>query len=97
MSGKKSNVRIKKFASVVAARVSVVTKLSPVVWVGWEIRPGEKYFGLIRRADGTVERTRLERDDLQAASTFVTAHQRQDPASIRGRELRRVNSVRDSH
>jgi hypothetical protein len=54
--------------------VSLERELAPVVWVGWQIRRGEEYFGVVQRADGTVERTRLERDDLQAAADFVTAH-----------------------
>jgi hypothetical protein len=73
----------------------VVTNLSPVVWIGWEILPGEQYFGLIRRADGTVERTRLERDDLQAAGEFVAAQTTRTAASIHARRLARVHS-RDS-
>src|SRR5258707_14607036 len=72
------------------ARGAVERDLSPVVWVGWQIRPGEKYFGVIQRADGTVERTRLERDDVQAAADFVTAYKSGDAASIHGRKLRRV-------
>jgi hypothetical protein len=36
-----------------AARVTMVKELSPVVWGGWQIRRGEKYFGLKQRADGT--------------------------------------------
>jgi hypothetical protein len=70
--------------------VSSETDLSPVVWVGWQIRRGEKYFGVIQRADGSIERTRLERDDLQAAADFVTAHKVGNAASIRGRKLRRL-------
>jgi len=65
-------------------------ELAPVAWVGWQIRRGEKYFGVVQRADGTVERTRLERDDLQAAADFVTAHNMGNAASIRGRQLCRV-------
>jgi hypothetical protein len=65
-------------------------ELAPVVWVGWQIRPGEKYFGIIGRADGTIERTRLERDDLQAAADFVAAHKMGNAASIRGRQVRRL-------
>jgi hypothetical protein len=49
-------------------------ELAPIVWVGWQIRRGEKYFGISGRADGTVERTRLERDNLSAAADSVTAH-----------------------
>jgi len=78
MSRKKLKATIETLGSteamVVAPRVGVATNPSPVVWVGWVIRPGEKYFGFIRRADGTVERTRLERDDLRAAADYVTAH-----------------------
>jgi hypothetical protein len=66
-------------------------ELAPVVWVGWQIRPGEKYFGVVQRADGTVERTRLERDNLQAAADFVTAHQKGHAASIRGRQVQRYS------
>jgi hypothetical protein len=95
MSSKKRKSNIKGFRPVPAARVSVVKTLSPVVWVGWQIRPGEKYFGFIRRADGTVERTRLKRDDLQAAAEFVDLQRVQNAASIRGRQLLGVKS-RDS-
>jgi len=70
--------------------VSPERVLAPVVWVGWQIRRGEKYFGVVQRADGTVERTRLERDDLQAAADFVTAHKMGNAKSIRGRQLRRL-------
>lgn len=91
MSSKKPKGRIKKFSSVVTARVNVET-LSPAVWAGWETRAGEKYFGLIRRADGTIERTRLERDDLQATAEFVAAQRARNAASIRGRQLVRVDS-----
>jgi hypothetical protein len=55
-------------------KISPGRELAPVTWVGWQIRPGEKYYGVVQRADGTVEQTRLERDDLQAAAEFVTAH-----------------------
>lgn len=87
MSGqnrKKSIVRVN------SARVSVERELAPVVWVGWQIRRGEKYFGVIQRADGTVERTRLERDNLKAAADFVTAHRMGQAAAIRGRQVRRL-------
>jgi len=60
------------------------------VWVGWQIRRGEKYFGIIQRVDGTIERTRLELDDLKAAADFVTAHKMGQAASIRGRHVRRA-------
>ena len=73
-----------------AVEVSWGGKLAPVVWVGWQIRPGEKYFGVVQRADGGVERTRLERDDLRAAADFVTAHKMGQAGSIRGRQLRRL-------
>lgn len=66
------------------------SELAPVVWVGWQIRRGEKYFGIVQRADGTVERTRLERDDLEAAADFVTAHKMGQAASIRGRQVQRI-------
>jgi hypothetical protein len=66
-------------------------ELAPVVWVGWRIRPGEKYFGVIQRADGTVERTRLERDDLQAAADFVTAYMQRQATRIRARKVQRLN------
>ncbi len=92
MSAKKPKGNIKKFRPVPAARVSVVKALSPVSWVGWEIRPREKYFGLIRRADGTVERTRLKRDDLQAAAEFVDAQKAQNIAAIRVGDWLRVKS-----
>lgn len=82
--------RKKKIVRVSSARVSVETKLAPAVWVGWQIRPGERYFGVIQRADGSVQRTRLERDDLQAAADFVTAHKVGRAASIRGRQVRRM-------
>lgn len=72
------------------SKVLLVTEPAPVVWVAWQIRPGEKYLGVIQRADRTIERTRLERDDLQAAADFVTAHKMGKAASIRGRKLRRV-------
>ena len=65
--------------------------LAPVVWVGWQIRRGEKYFGVIQRADGTVERTRLERDNLQAAADFVTACMQRQATRIRARQVRRLN------
>lgn len=64
--------------------------VSPVVWVGWQIRRGEKYFGVIQRADGSIERTRLERDDLRAAADFVSAHQLGAAKSIRGRQVQRL-------
>jgi hypothetical protein len=73
-----------------AVKVAPKTELSLVVWVGWEIRRGEKYFGVVQRADGTIERTRLERDDLQAAADFVTAHKMGQAASIRGRQVQRL-------
>jgi hypothetical protein len=73
-----------------AVKISSGRELAPVVWVGWQIRRGEKYFGVVQRADGTVERTRLERDDLQAAADFVTAHKVGNAASIRGRRLWRL-------
>jgi hypothetical protein len=92
MSSKKRKGNIKGLPSVPGARVSVVKTLSPVVWAGWQIRPGEKYFGFIRRADGTVERTRLKRDDLQAAAEFVDAQRARNAASIRGRQLTGVKS-----
>jgi hypothetical protein len=92
MSSKKRKSGIQTLRSIPAARVSVVQTLSPVVWVGWQIQPGEKYFGLIRRADGTVERTRLKRDDLQAAAEFVDAQRPRNAASIRGRQLTGVKS-----
>ena len=63
---------------------------APVVWVGWQIRRGEKYFGVIQRADGTVERTRLERDNLKAAADFVTAYRMGQAAAIRGRQVQRL-------
>jgi hypothetical protein len=84
--------RKKGIVRVNTARVSVETELAPVAWVGWQIRPGEKYFGVIQRADASVERTRLERDDLQAAADFVTAHKLGNAASIHSRKLRRVRS-----
>jgi len=86
---KRMHVRASK-AGHDAARGAVERDLSPVVWVGWQIRPREKYFGIVQRADGTVERTRLERDDLQAAADFVTAHKLGNAASIRGRQVRRL-------
>jgi len=73
-----------------AAMASPERELAPIVWVGWQIRRGEKYFGVIQRADGTVERTRLERDDLRAAADFVTAYKLGNAASIRGRQVRRL-------
>lgn len=73
-----------------SAKVSVEKEPAPVVGVGWQIRPGEKYFGIVLRADGTVERTRLERDDLKAAADFVTAYKSGNAASIRGRQVRRL-------
>jgi hypothetical protein len=82
--------RKKRIVRVNSVKVSVEKEPAPVVWVGWQIRPGEKYFGIVQRADGTVERTRLERDDLQAAADFVTAHQVGSAASIRGRKVRRL-------
>lgn len=80
----------KKIVPVNSVKVSVGREPAPVVWVGWQIRPGEKYFGIVQRADGIVERTRLERDDLQAAADFVTAHKLGKAASIRGRQVRRL-------
>jgi hypothetical protein len=77
-------------ASSASVKASEELELAPVAWVGWQIRRGEKYFGLVQRADGTVERTRLERDDLQAAADFVTAHKMGNAKSIRGRQLRRL-------
>ena len=76
--------------SYATVKISSERVLAPVVWVGWQIQRGEKYFGVVQRADGTVERTRLERDDLQAAADFVTAHKMGNAQSIRGRELRRL-------
>jgi hypothetical protein len=76
--------------SYAAAASSLGIELAPVVWVGWQIQRGEKYFGVVQRADGTVEQTRLERDDLQAAADFVTAHKMGNAQSIRGRQLRRL-------
>ena len=76
--------------SCAAEAVSLARELAPVVWVGWQIQGGEKYYGVVQRADGTVERTRLERDDLQAAADFVTAHRMGQAAAIRGRQLRRL-------
>jgi len=71
-----------------AAMASPERVLAPVVWVGWQIRPGEQYFGVTERTDGSVERTRLERDDLQAAADFVTAHIQQNDTAARGRKVR---------
>jgi hypothetical protein len=89
--------RIKGVAHIVVPKAKDATvenlpgrELAPVTWVGWQIRPGEKYYGVVQRADGTVERTRLERDDLKAAADFVTAHKMGQAASIRGRQVRRV-------
>ena len=82
--------RKKNIVRVNSARVSVEKDLAPVVWVGWQIRSGERYFGIVQRADGSIERTRLERDDLQAAADFVTAHKLRNAQSIRGRQLRRL-------
>ena len=76
--------------SYAAVNISAGRELAPVTWVGWQMRPGEKYYGVVQRADGTVERTRLERDDLKAAADFVTAHKMGNAASIRGRKLRRL-------
>jgi hypothetical protein len=90
MSRKKRKGRITTLVSDMAPWVSSETDLSPVIWVGWQILRGEKYFGIIQRADGTVERTRLERDDLKAAADFVTAHKLGKCSSIRGRQLRRL-------
>ena len=90
MSRKKRKGRMARPILDMAPCVSSEADLSPVVWVGWQIRRGEKYFGIIQRADGTVERTRLERDDLQAAADFVTAHKMGKAASSRGRQLRRL-------
>jgi hypothetical protein len=90
MSRKKRKGRMTRLILDVEPCVSSETDLSPAVWVGWQIRRGEKYFGVVQRADGTVERTRLERDDLQAAADFVTAHKMGQAASIRGRKLRRL-------
>ena len=73
-----------------AAMASPEGELAPVVWVGWQIRRGEKYCGVIQRADGTVERTRLERDNLKAAAEFVTAHRMGQAAAIRGRQVQRL-------
>jgi hypothetical protein len=70
--------------------VSLERELPPVVWVGWQIRRGERYFGVVQRADGTVERTRLERDNLKAAADFVTAHRMGQAAAIRGRQVQRL-------
>lgn len=80
----------KKIVRHSAVNVSVERQLPPVVWVGWQIRPGERYFGIVQRTDGTVERTRLDRDDLKAAADFVTAHKMGKGASIRGRKLQRL-------
>lgn len=82
--------RKKNIVRVDSARVSVEKEPAPVVWVGWQIRSGERYFGIVQRADGTVERTRLERDDLQAAADFVTAYKSGNAASIRGRRVQRL-------
>ena len=83
MSSKKRKGSLKGFRSVPPAPVSLAKALSPVVWVGWQIRPGEKYFGFIRRADGTVERTRLKRDDLNAAAEFVDEQRARNAAPSR--------------
>jgi hypothetical protein len=80
----------KRIVPVNSVKVSVEREPAPVVWVGWQIRPGERYFGIVQRADGTVERTRLERDDLKAAADFVTAYKMGNPQFIRGRQLRRL-------
>jgi hypothetical protein len=88
MSRKKRKGSVTRVVLDVEPSVSSERDLSPVVWVGWQIRRGEKYFGVVQRADGTVERTRLERDDLQAAADFVTAHKMGQAASIRGRQVR---------
>jgi hypothetical protein len=82
--------RKKKIVRLSSAKVSVEKEPAPVVWVGWQIRPGEKYFGIVQRADGTVERTRLERDDLQAAADFVSAHKAGKAGSLRCRQVRRL-------
>jgi hypothetical protein len=85
---KRAHVRASK-ARHHAARGAVERDLSPVEWIGWQIRRGEKYFGVIQRADGSIERTRLERDDLQAAADFVTAQIQQNNTAVRGRKVRR--------
>jgi hypothetical protein len=90
MSRKKRKGRMTRLVSSMAPCVSSETHLSPVIWVGWQIRRGEKYFGIIQRADGSIERTRLERDDLEAAADFVTAHKMWNAQSIPGRQLRRL-------
>ena len=77
-------------ATSASVKASGELELAPVAWVGWQIRRGEKYFGVVQRADGTVERTRLGRDDLQAAADFVTAHKMGQAASIRGRQVQRL-------
>ena len=82
--------KLKKIVRHSAVNVSVETQLAPVAWVGWQIRPGERYFGIVQRADGTVERTRLDRDDLKAAADFVTAYKMGKGAVIRGRKLQRL-------
>ncbi len=89
--------RMKRIARVTPRKESYATVkicpervLAPVVWVGWQIRRGERYFGVIQRADGTVERTRLERDNLKAAADFVTAHRMGQAAAIRGRQVQRL-------
>jgi hypothetical protein len=76
-------------ATPASVKASGELELASVAWVGWQIRRGEKYFGVVQRADGTVERTRLERDDLQAAADFVTAHIQQNDTAARGRKVRR--------
>jgi hypothetical protein len=80
----------KKILQVNPLKVSGERLPAPVVWVGWQIRRGEKYYGVVQRADGTIERTRLERDDLKAAADFVTAHKMGNAGSIRARQVRRL-------
>ena len=82
--------RKKNIVRVNSARVSVEKEPAPVVWVGWQIRSGERYFGIVQREDGTVESMRLERDDLHAAADFVTAYKLGNAASIRCRQVRRM-------
>ena len=90
MSRKRRKGSLTRFVLDMEPSVSSETDSSPVAWVGWQIRRGEKYFGIIQRADGSIERTRLERDDLQAAADFVTAHKMGQAASIRGRQVQRL-------
>ena len=87
MSGQSRKKKIVRDGTV---KVAVERELAPIVGVGWQIRSGERYFGIALRADGTVERTRLERDDLKAAADFVTAYKLGNAASIRGRQVRRL-------